>query len=471
MKNILLLAALMTSSSLLIAAPMGDSNQGNQARSRAEIQFDDSVGQVGPFMAPDACNNIVGYQAAPPTGYGAVNGSCLAPCSAPADTFVDQDVSCPSGSGQRRLRTTTTYQCLDAYAPPASASSTVEILNTCNQSTWPWEAIHGQNRVSMMMQCSSSLDYLNPTYCKDNDGNHPQVQDNFADITRPIHIFYNGDSYRSLGRSSYGSYWLNGEHHSDMFKKLDQFLSSQGFKVFSMNWMIGAYEQNIFSFTAGKNGNLFVGWSLPTNRRPDFYKTRPSNRYVTPMPRPYSGYVGQTQSDGTITPNRLGTYTYNYFDESASWKWGSAINYVLISPPMPSQYFNCGEASYYRRNTRAAGNLVKDYLYKEWCVVGVQNETFDEFYLRLGVNPATVKNNCLTSNNVTFSFIAPLFGTSSTNVGNWFCSQYEAGFKKNTDRSNTTRGPYEAILSSVPYFPWAIPMKAIPDYRSLGRSY
>lgn len=91
MKNILLLAALMTSSSLLIAAPMGDLNQGNQARSLAEIQFDDSVGAVGPFMSPDVCNNIPGYQASAPENYEVQGGDCVPTppaAQAPAATFV-----------------------------------------------------------------------------------------------------------------------------------------------------------------------------------------------------------------------------------------------------------------------------------------------------------------------------------------------------------------------------------------------
>lgn len=131
MKNILLLAAFMTSSSLLIAAPLGDLRQGGPAGNQAEIQFDDSVGNVGPFMAPDACNNIVGYQAAPPAGYGVVDGACLAPCTIPAALTAVTTAACPLGqSGQIITTTTTSYSCPSSYGTP-TFSTAASVDNQC----------------------------------------------------------------------------------------------------------------------------------------------------------------------------------------------------------------------------------------------------------------------------------------------------------------------------------------------------
>lgn len=131
MKNILLLAAFMTSSSLLIAAPLGDLRLGGPAGNQAEVQFDDSVGDVGPFMAPDACNNIVGYQAAPPAGYGIVDGACLAPCTIPAALTAVTTAACPLGqSGQIITTTTTSYACPSSYGTPTFSTS-ASVDNQC----------------------------------------------------------------------------------------------------------------------------------------------------------------------------------------------------------------------------------------------------------------------------------------------------------------------------------------------------
>lgn len=131
MKNILLLASLVTSSSLLTAAPLGDLRQGGPAGNQAEIQFDDSVGDVGPFMAPDACNNIVGYQAAPPAGYGVVDGACIAPCVSPAPTTSVTQSACPVGqTGQVVTTTTTSYSCPSAHGSPIPNASAA-VTNNC----------------------------------------------------------------------------------------------------------------------------------------------------------------------------------------------------------------------------------------------------------------------------------------------------------------------------------------------------
>lgn len=96
--------------------------------------FDDSVDDVGPFMAPDACNNIVGYQAAPPAGYGIVDGACLAPCVSPSPVISVTQTACPNGqAGQVVTTTTTSYHCTSTYGPSNSTSSQ-ETSSSCSSS-------------------------------------------------------------------------------------------------------------------------------------------------------------------------------------------------------------------------------------------------------------------------------------------------------------------------------------------------
>lgn len=131
MKTSIFALTCLMASTQLIAEPLANPRQNTGAISQAEIQFDDSVGNVGPFMAPDACNNIVGYQAAPPAGYGVVDGACIAPCAIPSSTTSVTQSACPVGqTGQVVTTTTTSYTCPSTYGSPTpSASATV--ANNC----------------------------------------------------------------------------------------------------------------------------------------------------------------------------------------------------------------------------------------------------------------------------------------------------------------------------------------------------
>lgn len=62
--------------------------------------FDDSVGAVGPFMSPDVCNNIPGYQASVPANHEAQGVDCVPTppaAQAPAATFVPVDLGNVAG--------------------------------------------------------------------------------------------------------------------------------------------------------------------------------------------------------------------------------------------------------------------------------------------------------------------------------------------------------------------------------------
>lgn len=71
-------------------------------------EFDDSVGDTGPFMSPDACPNLFGYQGSVPDGYQKVGGDCIAlpppvPASAliPVTTSVFTDTQFRQGGAYR----------------------------------------------------------------------------------------------------------------------------------------------------------------------------------------------------------------------------------------------------------------------------------------------------------------------------------------------------------------------------------
>lgn len=62
---------------LSLSVHAADQLLSTQDVNRPSITFHDSVGEPGPFMGPDVCGNIQGYQGSVPDGYTLSNGSCL----------------------------------------------------------------------------------------------------------------------------------------------------------------------------------------------------------------------------------------------------------------------------------------------------------------------------------------------------------------------------------------------------------
>lgn len=103
----------------------------NVSRVISGAQFEDSVGTQGAFMAPDACPNISGYQATLPGGYALVDGSCVAPCVAPASTTSLVNELCPSGSGSIQKLVETSYSCLTPHGTATPSSTVIQQNGSC----------------------------------------------------------------------------------------------------------------------------------------------------------------------------------------------------------------------------------------------------------------------------------------------------------------------------------------------------
>lgn len=347
----------------------------------SRAHFEDSVWRPPEFMAPDACANLVGYQADAPSGYQRSGANCLAPCTAPASTFVDESMSCPVGNtGSMVVRTTTSYSCPSSHGDPVPSASSAVLTNSCAPTArWPWDGNH-RDVVAIKIACTTSLD----RECGQNNGNLPEATTNYNDQR-----IYMGFGYANipswLHTSSAGSNWLAGRNVRPRINDLKTFLVNRGYRVISIYLPTGSDEYyNVYSFTASMGENLYVGWATVINHETygwDWTESSQarsagtSERYYIPMPMPYAGYTGALQPNGQMRPQYLGAFSTTEFNESAYWQWAPKSFHVNISPPLPSNMYYCDDIWKRGYNTRTTGSRIieTNYLMKRWCSIGKLN--------------------------------------------------------------------------------------------------
>lgn len=386
-------------------------------------QFDDSTGQHGFFMLPDACTNIPGYQGSAPSGYEVVGTTCTAPCVAPASTFVDEVRACDAGfTGSRTVRTITSYSCPSTYSSPVPSSSSGIVADNCvSTNRWPWEGKH-RDVVALSIFCTTRLDIgcgsFNSTAT--NNGRLPSIPTGYEDIS-----IYMGFGYANIPTNfvtaSNGSYWSGGPNVRARITDLRDFLRARGFSVMSIYIPRGNEEYaNVYSFTASMGSNLFVGWATTINHGTygwDWTESKQARssgtaeRYMIPMPLPYSGYSGAVQPNGQMQPNYLGAFTTSEFDESSAWRRVSRSYHVNISPALPSNMYYCGDIWKRGFDLRNTGSAIVEinYLMKTWCSIGL------------------------------------------------------SGFTTWRDTARTTSGVYKDFSGVVPYLPWSFPQETMME--------
>lgn len=332
-------------------------------------QFEDSVWRPPEFMAPDACSNMIGYQASPPAGFvRKADGSCVTTCTAPDPTSAVRAASCPAGhTGSQTILTTTTYSCPDPYGAPVSSSVDAVASSTCTPaSTWPWENFYGARTMAI----------------------HGKVPDTLNGRLNSSGNLYGWDYVPTyvLSGTTYQSAFS-----AQSFDKTRAFLTAQGYRMITMRRQAGGTGEyySYWNFIAEKDGLLYLGVATKgTMGRSKCYwgyadecgTDTASKTYHIQFPiRPYHVTYSWSRTTYTsttwytaMTPTYLGQITdVQDFNTGSLWRYVNlgAFN-VYISQPYRANDFVCETPVLQRWNSSGAYIGYDNYIFNRYCQIG-----------------------------------------------------------------------------------------------------